>query len=591
MTFKKFTLTNLPFFILIIGLSLLTAFKSSNTNLVFSEQLIESLIFNGKLLIIWFALNKVLMYLNLFRSRLIFLALTSFYAITQASARIEAGEYLQFSHLKLLINSFSDSMLVTLGSFHLLNLILILVIVVVIAVDYYFHKKHIYKNQALFILSLYLLTSILSISLIATFSQNKTKLTSNFSGSLPSLSNKKLNKTPDYNVLIFIYESLSWDYSSFSDTHNNTPHIQALAKDGVEFLNMNAYTPHSSKSLFSILCGSAPILNQPILETASNLETTCLADLFKQAGYSPYFIQSASGTFESRARLVYNMGFEHFYAREDLKSPKLGYLASDDAKLFNVYQENSKTEKPFFLTFFTSSSHHPYVIPKQTNINTKNMSAFERYLKLQQRADLTLGKIIEDLKQKGLYDNTLIIALADHGEGFGINNVKQHVANFYDEGLHVPAVIKFPAQFKVKPKLIKQQYSLVNVAHFVVDQLNNKNPLSKIKNLLSFKSKHKNTVYFNCWNERKCFGWKEGELKTVLFPKTNTTKTYSEINNQPTKLISEHKSTDLELQKMQDEFDLYFNQSWKAKYKAFKYLNETSGWNCIKGKSCKFIKN
>jgi len=593
MTFKKLTLTSFPFLILVIGLTLFTALNSSNVNYSFVDALIECALFNTKFLVIWFTVNKVFMYLSFFKSRLIFLGLSCFYAITQASARIEAGEYLNISHLTLLFHSFHDSMLVTIGSFQLINLILICIIAIIIYCDHYFHKKHIYKNKALFILSLYLLSSMLFISVLSSFSQKNDYENTQFSGSLPSLSNTKINNTPNYNVLIFIFESLSWDYSSFSDEHDNTPHFKNLANDSVEFLNMNAYTPHSSKSIFSIICGSPPLLNRAILETSSNLEVTCLPELFKQHHYSPYFIQTATGTFESRARLVNTMGFDYFYAREDLRSKKIGYLSSDDSKLFDKYREKSNPSKPsdpFFLTLFTSSAHHPYAFSKNNRINSNNTSDFQRYLKLQKKADDTLGRIIKDLKQNNLYDNTLIIAVADHGEGFGINNIKQHDNNFYDEGVHVPAVIKFPAQFKIKPKLITEQFSLVDLSHYVIDQLNTNDPSYTLKNPSTFSHKKQNAVFMNCWYERKCFGWKEGELKTVVFPRTHSTKTYQEINNQKTVHLGEYKSTKEEIRKMEAEFLKYFNTDWIPQLNEVRFKNGNSSWHCPKNKACKFIK-
>ena len=65
-----------------------------------------------------------------------------------------------------------------------------------------------------------------------------------------------------------------------------------------------------------------------------------------------------------------------------------------------------------------------------------------------QFADHHFGKLIEQLKQKGLYDNSMIIFVGDHGEEFMEHGRLLHGYTLYDEVTNVPLVIKLPNQTK-----------------------------------------------------------------------------------------------------------------------------------------------
>ena len=54
-------------------------------------------------------------------------------------------------------------------------------------------------------------------------------------------------------------------------------------------------------------------------------------------------------------------------------------------------------------------------------------------------ADEHLGRLIQDLKSRGLYDDALIIVTADHGEAFYEHGHWQHLVSLYEQITHIPA--------------------------------------------------------------------------------------------------------------------------------------------------------
>lgn len=67
-----------------------------------------------------------------------------------------------------------------------------------------------------------------------------------------------------------------------------------------------------------------------------------------------------------------------------------------------------------------------------------------RYVAEVEAVDRAVGELIAELKERGLYDQSLIVLTSDHGEGLGEHGIVGHAVQLYDEALHVPLVMKLP---------------------------------------------------------------------------------------------------------------------------------------------------
>jgi arylsulfatase A-like enzyme len=85
----------------------------------------------------------------------------------------------------------------------------------------------------------------------------------------------------------------------------------------------------------------------------------------------------------------------------------------------------------------------------------------QRYRRETEAADAAFGRLIAMLKERGLYDSTLIVFTSDHGEALGEHGVVGHVVNLYDELLHVPLMIKLPREHPAFTWLGRSQRDLV----------------------------------------------------------------------------------------------------------------------------------
>jgi arylsulfatase A-like enzyme len=67
-----------------------------------------------------------------------------------------------------------------------------------------------------------------------------------------------------------------------------------------------------------------------------------------------------------------------------------------------------------------------------------------RYVAEVEAVDRAVGELIAELKERGVYDSSLIVLTSDHGEGLGEHGIVGHAVQLYDEALHVPLVLKLP---------------------------------------------------------------------------------------------------------------------------------------------------
>ena len=60
--------------------------------------------------------------------------------------------------------------------------------------------------------------------------------------------------------------------------------------------------------------------------------------------------------------------------------------------------------------------------------------------------DTSIGALLDGLRARGLYDNTLIVITSDHGETFGERGLAGHGSSLYDDQIRVPLIVKRPLQ-------------------------------------------------------------------------------------------------------------------------------------------------
>src|SRR5262249_6597570 len=66
-----------------------------------------------------------------------------------------------------------------------------------------------------------------------------------------------------------------------------------------------------------------------------------------------------------------------------------------------------------------------------------------------------------DARRRGLLEQTIVVFLADHGEGFGEHGSYYHSSTLYDELLHVPLLLRVPG---LEPGRVSSTVAVMDVA-------------------------------------------------------------------------------------------------------------------------------
>ncbi len=268
----------------------------------------------------------------------------------------------------------------------------------------------------------------------------------------------------NHNVVIVILEGIQYSYTSLADKQNNlTPFLSTLAEQGVEFVNARSTVTHTTKALFALLTGRFPSASQDIAEAVPAVKPyASIATIVKgQLNFRTAFFQSAKGNFESRPGLVYNLGFDKFWARDDLDDPNrfLGYLACDEFSMLAPITEWIKADdKPFLLTILCSVSHDPYEVPQWFAEPAKE--PVERYRQVVSYTDKFLAALDLELAKLNLIDKTIVCVIGDHGEAFGEHSLQGHEWIAFDEVLRIPWVIRAPSLVESKMKIAEPVCSI-----------------------------------------------------------------------------------------------------------------------------------
>ncbi|KAF1319539.1 Sulfatase-like protein, partial [Globisporangium splendens] len=118
------------------------------------------------------------------------------------------------------------------------------------------------------------------------------------------------------------------------------------------------------------------------------------------------------------------------------------------AALENYLEARAKQpdRKPMFLDVYSITSHDPWVVPSKfvsDNVSALLTEHNERYLKAMNMADRALGKLITNLRSKGLLENTIVIIEGDHGYGRMEHGDNPDVISsfVYEVATHIPLLI------------------------------------------------------------------------------------------------------------------------------------------------------
>lgn len=385
------------------------------------------------------------------------------------------------------------------------------------------------------------------------------------SGSPKNISNTE-KKQP--NIIVIVADDLGWKDVGYHGSEIKTPNIDRMSQKGIQ-LNHFYVCSVCSPTRASLLTGKYPsrygILSPLSDEAGLPAGTLTIAGLLKKNGYDTGLSGKWHLGAEAGARPM-NYGFNSSYGylrgqidpythlykngnktwhRNDVLIDEKGHatdLITEDAIKFISKPRDKST--PFFLYLAFSVPHTPLDESKQwTEMYSQSISNESRreFAAAVSHMDNGIGKILENLKDKGIENNTIILFLSDNGAQVNWSSATEYDGKFkpndvlgnnlplrdwkgslYEGALRVPAIIMCPnKQTHLK---IEEAINVADVFPTLAAFAGAK--ISKDLNLdgLSFidaidgKKKQENRIMY--WKTNNSTALKKGEWKLIHNGKT-----------------------------------------------------------------------
>src|ERR1700681_1835881 len=252
------------------------------------------------------------------------------------------------------------------------------------------------------------------------------------------------------NVVLITIDTLRADHlGCYGYKQIKTPNIDSLAAEGVRFESAFAVVPVTLPSHSSMLTGTYPMLSGMHDFSGNKLSPLqpTLASVLKQAGYQTGAVIGAA-VLDSRFGL--NQGFDFYYDQFDfsrLDEANLDEMERPGNVVADVALDwlekdwlTRNSQKKFFLWMHLYDPHFPYHPPEPYG----REYAAQPYDGEIAFADEQVGRLLRFLKEKGIYQSTVIVLCGDHGESLGEHGEKTHGFFIYNATMHVPLIIRFP---------------------------------------------------------------------------------------------------------------------------------------------------
>lgn len=286
------------------------------------------------------------------------------------------------------------------------------------------------------------------------------------------------------NVFMISIDTLRADHLSCYGYQRSTPNLDALAKDSVLFENTISQAPWTTASHMSLFTSLYPSVHRVSHEALSEIQTT-LPLLLQKRGYQ-------TAAFVEAAALDPSFGFDRGFDEYHRKSNDSSARANNERVL--EWLDHRNTNQPFFVFIHYYDVHRKYEPPAPYNqIYSPTTQVVDhlitgpygrrRALTLQQIYDIVAlydGEIryvddqlrifFQNLKKRGLYRDSIIVVISDHGEGFLDHSLMDHGNSLYQELLHVPFFLKLPKN-QYGGKRIAVPSRLIDVFPTVLDKL------------------------------------------------------------------------------------------------------------------------
>ncbi|MDH5714092.1 MAG: sulfatase-like hydrolase/transferase [Candidatus Aminicenantes bacterium] len=358
------------------------------------------------------------------------------------------------------------------------------------------------------------------------------------------------------NVLIFVMDAAQPSHMSAYGYHRKTtPNIDGIGKDGTIFLNGYCQAVYTRASVASLMTGLYTDVHDVLHpEDKLNNNAVTMTEVFQNSGYqTAAFVAMGNAS----SAFGFQQGFDYFY--ESFKQETYTARAEDFLPALLPWIEEHRSE-PFFLYVHFREPHSLIDPPSpftdmfdkeyQGSIDphTDRERIMSHEIEMTPRdlyhiiatydasiyyVDSIIGKITDKLKSCGLYNRTIIIIIADHGEALWEHGFFGHNVHLYEEISRIPFIIKLPSPAGIEGLKNEALVQTIDLFPTLVDilQLPTHNAVLQGNSLLPLLAGSTNSVneflYFRTLWQTPRYGVRGTDYKYIYYTRTGEEELYN----------------------------------------------------------------
>ncbi|MCC5931435.1 MAG: sulfatase-like hydrolase/transferase [Cyclobacteriaceae bacterium] len=296
------------------------------------------------------------------------------------------------------------------------------------------------------------------------------------------------------NILWITHEDLSPIYGCYGDEYAHTPNIDKLAESSIRFLNAYSNAPICAPARSTLITGMyATSLGTQHLRSEIPVPENMkiLPEVLREAGYYTSNNVKTDYNFSHEGRWDESSNKAHWRNRPEGKpffsvfnfmithESRINRFNPEDTKSLNLHHNPDNAQLPPFLPDS----------PRMKEIWAHSYDLLSVF-------DLEVKNLLEQLKEDGLYENTIIFIFSDHGTG--LPGYKRWLNN---AGLQVPFILHVPDKFKkwaqnLSAPVTDRKVGFVDFAPTVISLAGAKVPdMMEGRNFLGRESKPKKYIF------------------------------------------------------------------------------------------------
>jgi N-sulfoglucosamine sulfohydrolase len=238
-----------------------------------------------------------------------------------------------------------------------------------------------------------------------------------------------------------------------------TPNIDRLAQEGILYKKAYTTAPQCVLSRAGLMTGRNTLAIQMTRFSAPlPAEVVSYPEMLRKGGYYTGIL-GRNFHLDGNTRVPETVAVLEKYGLETFKN-RVDYLkvTGNSDSIFSQYHaflDQVPRGKPFFVQIGYSDPHRIFNAktqePDPAKITVPSLwpdtrllrEDFAAYLGEIQRLDSDVGKVLDDLKKRGLDKNTLVVFIGDNGGA-----LLRGKGTLYNLGLHVPLIMRLPGSIK-----------------------------------------------------------------------------------------------------------------------------------------------